>query len=324
MKKLTLLIITLVLLSACRYKDLCYDHNHDTDHNVSLKLSLDIDLDVDLEVSVEAHTKIDTPSLMKINFYEPVKGNLSETEYTGPTGGPIHVNPGQYRMVIYSFDTEWTDIRGESNINTLEAFTSDVTDLKWKQFANFAKGINREQAAPIIYTPDHVLVTQKDVEIPAYSTEGEYVITITATAATILETYGFEVKNIEGIEYIASVDAFITNQARSHYFGRGERSSDSATIYFPMEVDKEKKTLKTTFNTFGKLPGESRSLLHILLIDSDGNEFTLTTDITDQFTHTDHEIIITDSIVIPKPEGGGGIDPSVDDWENHDEDVNIG
>ena len=321
--RLIMAIAALALLAGCQYKDLCYDHNHWAEENLSLQLNLKLELDVNLEVSEEAHTKIEIPTYMVAAFYDPESGALRKTEFVGPYGGPLHVDPGTYNMVVYSFDTEWTQVRGESNVNTLEAFTSDITALKMQVMAQFTESDDDQMPGPIIYTPDHLLMTQKEVGIPPYSTE-EYVITVTATAATIVETYGFEVKGITGIEYISSVEAFVTNQARSSFFGRGERSEDPATIYFPMEVNKETGTLKTTFNTFGKLPGESHSYLHILLMDSQGNPYTITEDITDQFTNPEHTIVVEDSIVIPQPDGGGGIAPSVDPWDEVNQDVPIG
>jgi len=261
---------------------------------------------------------------MVVAFYDPQDGTLLKTEYTGPFGGPLQVNPGTYNMVVYSFDTEWTQVRGESNVNTLEAFTSDITALKLPLMAHFYSSSDDNPPGPIIYTPDHLLMTQKEVEIPPFTTESQ-VITITATANTIVETYAFEVRNITGIEYISSVEAFVTNQARSSFFGRGEKSTEPATLSFPLEVDREEGILKSTFNTFGKLPGESHSYLHLLLFDRQGNPFTITDDITEKFYNPDHVIVIEDSIVIPKPEeGGGGIAPTVDPWEEINQDVPIG
>ncbi|MBR1878025.1 MAG: DUF5119 domain-containing protein [Paludibacteraceae bacterium] len=323
MKKLILFAALLLIFASCRYKELCYDHNHQPAYNLSLKLNLDLDLDVDLEVSDEAHTKIKVPELMKVCFYAPQSGALIHTAFVGPYGGDIQVPPGSYKMVVYAFDTEWTWIRGESDQNSLEAYTSDITTQKQQMLAHATQSGKYNAPGPIIYTPDHLLVAKKDVEIPVY-TLGQQVVTVTATAATIVETYGFEVPNIDGIEYIASVEAFVTNQARSSYFGRGEKSTEAATVSFPLDVNKEKGVLKSTFNTFGKLPGESMSYLHIVVTDAEGNIYTVTDDITDQFDDPDHTIVIEDSVIIPKPETSGGIAPTVEEWENVNTDVPIG
>jgi hypothetical protein len=317
----------LSLFTSCRYKDLCYDHNHDTTPNLVLRLELNLDLDIEIDVDIqdENHTQIKIPSYMVVCFYDTLSGSLKYMEYVESYGGPLHVNPGTYDMVVYSFDTEWTQVRGENHIDSLEAFTSDITATKAPQFALFPRKDTTETApGPIIYTPDHLLVTNKRVEIPPYSIE-EQVITVTATAATIAETYSFEVQNIEGIEYVSSVEAFITNQARANYFGREELCTDPATIYFPMEVNRTGNSIKSTFNTFGKLPGEIRSYLNILMIDSEGKAHTRVTDVTEQFGDSLHTIVLKDTIVIPAPSaGGGGIAPTVEEWEEVNRDVPIG
>lgn len=329
MKKLftfnfSLFTLAALLLTSCQYKDLCYDHPHNENYNLSLLLELKLELDVDVEVSVETHTQIEKPDYMKVLFYNPQTGMLSDSEIVGADGGNIYEDPGIYDMLVYSFGTEWTQIRGENNINTLEAFTSDITATKSRLLRAFTRGEDDEPQGPIIYTPDHLLVAHEKVVIPEFSEENR-VITLTANAKTVVETYGFQVTNITGIEYIASVEAFVTNQARSTFFGRGEKSTEPATLYFPIEVNPSEGYIHTSFNTFGKLPGESRSYLHILIKNTSGEEVKISVDITDQFEKEDHKIIIDEEIDIPAPEdSGSGIAPTVDPWEEEKHDVPIG
>lgn len=321
----TCLLAVLALFGSCRYKDLCYDHNHSTAHNFFLKLTLNLDIDIDVEVENVDFTKIKVPELMVVCFYDTLTGAVRNRSYVGPYGGDLHVDPGVYNMVVYAFDTEWTWVRGEAHIDSLEAYTSDITDIKSPLFLQAAQKDSSQVApGPIIYTPDHLLVTRKRVEIPPYSLEKQE-ITIEATASTIVESYRFRVKNISGVEHVASVDAFISNQARASFFGRGELSKEPATIYFPMEVDRRGKMFKCSFNTFGKLPGESKSYLNVVITDTQGKPHTLVTDITEQFEDTTHTIVIEDSVIIPPPaSSGGGIAPTVEDWEEEVHDVGIG
>ena len=318
-----LLLTSAFILASCEYKDLCYDHNHEENYNLSLQLELKLELDVDVEVSVETHTKIEKPDYMKVMFYNPQTSTLSNNDIVGADGGHIYQAPGIYNMLVYNFGTEWTQIRGEGSINTLEAFTSDITATKASVLRAFTRAGEEEPPGPIIYTPDHLLVAHEAIEIPPF-TEEERIITLTANAKTVVETYGFQLTNISGIEYISSVEAFVTNQSRSTFFGRGEKSTEPATIYFPIEVNPSEGYIHTSFNTFGKLPGESRSYLHILITNTSGEEVHVSVDITDQFEKEDHEIIIDEEIDIPTPEGGGGIAPTVDPWEEENHDVPIG
>lgn len=318
-----MLLVASTILTSCRYKELCYEHDHGLDYNLILKLTLDLEIDSTMDVSDEAHTKIHIPTYMVVNFYDIMSGDLKKQEFVGPYGGPLSVTPGTYDMVVYAFDTEWTQERGEGNRKTLEAFTSDITAMKSPLFALFGKKDSTTAPGPIIYTPDHLLVARKRVEIPQPSID-QQVITVEATASTIIETYEFEVTNIDGIEYISSVEAFVTNQARSNFFGRREVNPEPATIYFPVGVSRKKGMLKTTFNTFGKLPGESHSFLNIIVVNSEGKPFVYIADITEQFEDTTHTIVIEDSIHIPAPTPAGGITPTVEEWTEEIHDVPLG
>lgn len=324
-----MLVLTLMSLSSCKadLRELCYDHDHSGDYSAMLELDLqlDLDVDVDVDVDVDTHTEIQIPQYMKVCFYSPETGALLNTEFVSGTGGPIHMSPGKYNMVVYSFGTEYTQIRGEGDINTLEAFTSDITATKSAAFAHFTRANETTPPEPIIYTPDHLLVANEGIEIPAFSVTRR-VITLSALTGSIVRTYSFEVKSVIGAEYIESCEGFVTNQARTSFFGRGEVNPQAATLSFPVSVDKKHNRLITAFNTFGKLPGESHTYLHILIRDTGGEEHYITEDITDQFEKPDHKIVIEEPVEIPQPEGGGGggIAPSIDPWEDVNHDVPIG
>lgn len=320
------LLLATLLLTACQadLRELCYDHRHQDKSRLTLALNLKLDVDIEIEVLTE-QTRITEPEYMKVCFYSPAKTTLQSTEFVSGKGGPLHTSPGLYDMVCYSFGTEYIQIRGEGDISTLEAFTSDITASRASTFAKFTRGAGDEAPGPIIYSPDHLLVARETVEIPSYEETGDQVITIEAIAATIVETYSFRVPHVNGVQYVESVEGYVTNQARSSFFGRGEVNTEPATICFPVETDIQNGQFKTSFNTFGKLPGESRSFLHIVIKDTGGKEYRISTDITDQFLKPDHEIIIDDEIDIPQPESrGGGIAPTVEPWQEETHDVPIG
>ena len=130
-----IMLMSLGLFSSCEYKELCYDHHHDKDYTAMLVLKLQLDVDVEIEME----SKIEPPEYMKVCFYSPETQGLQSTEFVGTYGGPLHTAPGSYDMLVYSFGTEYIQIRGESDINTIEAFTSDITPLKMRILASFAE-----------------------------------------------------------------------------------------------------------------------------------------------------------------------------------------
>ncbi len=320
-----LMLLIMAVFVSCERMEL-YDIENTMHLDLKLKLKLDIKVDIDIkkDLDIDIEDSIRMPEHNKVLFYSPSSASLMHTEFVDSTGGNISTPPGTYDMLVYSFGTEYVQIRGESSIKTIEAFTSDITATKSGVLRSFTRDGEEEPPGPIIYPPDHLLVASEKVEIHDY-TDRSYTATIHAEANTIVKTYTFEVNNIEGFEYIEKCEAFVTNQSRSSFFGIGEISSEPATLSFPVGVSRKKKVLYTTFNTFGKLPGESRSYLYILITDTGGQEHRVETDITDQFVNEDHRIIINKPIVVPEPPShGGGISPSVNPWDEENQDVPIG
>lgn len=314
-----LLLAATLLLAACDYKELCYDHSHR--YHLMLELSLKLDMGYDFEVDDETHTKINLPEVMKVNYYDPLTNKERSSEYVKGNGGELFVERDSYNMVVYNFGTEWTQVRGEGDINTLEAFTSDITDLKTRELSSFTRSGEYEAPGPIIYTPDHLLVSHLKVDLPRFIEDS--VMTIKADGETIIETYSFEMPNVTGVENIKEIEAFVTNQARGNYFGRGELRAEPCTIYFPIEPKAGTQGIKTAFNTFGKLPGESRCYLHIIFRDTAGREILASEDITEQFVNPGHYIVVDDPVDVPEPEPSG-IAPTVEPWEEVIHDVPIG
>lgn len=319
-----LCVMVLAAVVACKRMPLYDLEESAVELELKLDLKLDLKVNLDVHVDVEIDTVIPTPEHMKVCFYSPETDNLKYTEYVGPTGGSISTPAGTYNMVVYTFGTEYVQVRGEGNINSLEAFTSDITSTKGATLRGFTRTDIEEPKGPIIYTPDHLLTARETVVIPEMANEDRTVI-IHAEASDVVETYGFMVETVIGAEYIESCEAFVTNQARSSFFGIGKVNTEPATLWFPVGVDRKKGCLYTTFNTFGKLPGESRCYLHILVRDTGGEEHHFSVDITDDFEREDHTIEVKDPIDIPEPEShGGGIAPTVDPWDEENHDVPIG
>ena len=323
-KRFGIIFLVLLTVFSCQRMPLYDLERQAVELVLSLRLDLDIELDLEVDVDIEVENSIKVPEYNKVLFYSIDEDNLRYTEFVGSYGGAISTPAGRYRMVSYNFGTEYVEIRGEGNSNTLEAFTSDITATKAAALKAFSRSGEDEPSGPIIYAPDHLLVARETVIIPVMTRESQSV-TIEATASTIVKTYSFEVHSVIGAEYIESAEAFVTNQARSSFFGRGEISQEPATICFPVGVDRKKGCLYTTFNTFGKLPGESRSYLHILVRDTDGQEYRFSEDITNQFENPENHIVIDEEVEIPEPPShNGGIAPTVNPWDEENHDVPIG
>ena len=303
------IILLLLFLSSCHFIPV-----YEQEKSVALELGLDLSTDLEEDA-------IEVPEHFKACFYGWDNGLLSNTHYVGSTGGDVTVPSGSYTLLVYTFGTESVQIRGESSLETIEAFTSDITASKMKSYRRFS---TKALEDPIVYTPDHLLVAKEEVTVPEFF-KGNQRVMLQAEASTIVQTFVFEMTQLTGLEYVESAEAFVTNQSRSYFIGKGEASDESCTVWFPVEVNREEGTLTAVFNTFGVRTGEdSKTYVHFIMRDTGGDEHNYSMDITEKVVAPRHVIEIEEEIDIPQPEGTGGITPEVNPWLEETREVPIG
>lgn len=297
--------------------------------------------EVNLSLNIKTHVanagEVPAPETMRVDLYDVKTGKLKYTDYIEAEGGYIHPAPGTYDMVIYNIGTEAVQIRNESDINEIEAYTSEVSAFLKGQLAQFFADIAKIKESQerskspadekVIYEPDHIFVGRADeVEIPVIYEGEEREVVIEVDAHPEVETWKVTVANVKGLEYVQNVVAVISGQAESHFIGRGEDSGESVSIYFEKKKDMENKVLTGTFNTFGKHPTEKGILsLDINVTDTGGSDHHFHFDVDSQFQdNPDSHIVIDDPIEIEEPKvAGGGFAPSVDDWEDVNTDIDL-
>lgn len=297
--------------------------------------------EVNLSLNVKTHVanagEVPAPETMRVDLYDVKTGKLKYTDYIEAEGGYIHPAPGTYDMVVYNIGTEAVQIRNESDINEIEAYTSEVSAFLKGQLAQFFADIAKIKESQerskspadekVIYEPDHLFVGKADeVEIPVIYEGEEREVVIEVDAHPEVETWKVTVANVKGLEYVQNVVAVISGQAESHFIGRGEDSGESVSIYFEKKKDMENKVLTGTFNTFGKHPTEKGILsLDINVTDTGGSDHHFHFDVDSQFQdNPDSHIVIDDPIEIEEPKvAGGGFAPSVDDWEDVNTDIDL-
>lgn len=341
LKHIAIILTALIAISGCKRIPL---------YEASTKVYLQIDhnLGIDHEVELSAETTFDSEYLKKIEgkmpeyvevlFYDINTHLLIKSQILNAEGGQIYLPVGEYDMVIYSFGTESTQTANTHHRFEAEAFTSDITKqmaskLSWlKADSDSTKAdVRGYEDDPIIHEPDHLYVAHGErIEIPSFEQQQED-IELHATSNSIVEVYSLEVVGIKGAENIEKVEAFITGQIGSNYFGMPKPSGNAATLYTDMRVDPANSRLFCLFGTFGKLPGaENNIYLDITVTDSGGGQYRYIFDVTEQFDDPDNDnnkLIIDASDIIDIPDaahGGSGLLPSVDPWEDVEVDIPLG
>lgn len=320
---LILLVASVMMAASCQRRDFA---ERTTGVNLILKVN----------TQIVNSSNVALPEIMRVDLYDVNTGRLAYTDYVGPEGGYIHPIPGDYDIIIYNIGTESTKVRNESYINDIEAYTSEVSSYLKGQLSKFLASVAKsktsksETKAPedekVVYEPDHLFVGKAQmVNIPVmYEDEEEREVVIEMDAHSVVETWKVSVTNIIGLEYVRSVVAIISGQSASHFIGREEASEESVSVYFTKSKDEVNNALVGTFNTFGKLPTAQGMLsFDINVTDTAGEEHHFHFDVDSQFMdNPDNHIVVDEKIEIEEPKvGGGGFDPTVDDWEDVKTDI---
>lgn len=227
---------------------------------------------------------------VQVMFYHRETHELMFTYVLPAKGGEIVLPPGLYDMVLYGVGTERTQIRSLKKYQWIEAYTEN-TDRP-----------SVFDGQDVLYSPDHLYVARRrDLEISSMRAMDQ-VQKIRVEASSIVEEYSLEVAITEGAEYIDRVEAYISGQARSNYFARPELRAEAVSLYLDMNFLPKENLLQSTFETFGKLPGEqSEVFLRVSIINIDGTTQDHIYDITDEFEQDDNQLLIDDSIVVDIP-----------------------
>lgn len=331
-----LLLVCTLLAGACQRRPFS---SRNTGVNLVLKINTRIVNQVDVAL----------PANMRVGMYNPDNHSLSYADFVGPEGGYISPEPGTYDILVYNFETESTILRGEDDFLKAEAYTNEISPYlkgqikplleqrrKLRQERLAASSVSETAATDdeerVVYEPDHLFVGRvKGQDIPRLLLEeGDREIVIEVDATSIVETWKIEIRGVQGAEYISSISAIISGQAASTYLYSGEDSDESVSVYFTMQTNRARTSdegmIMGSFNTFGKKPGvESELSLDVSITDSGGNTYDLHYDITSDFQdNPERVIVIEDDISIDPPSsGGGGFDPSVEDWDNVTSDIEL-
>ena len=331
-----LLLVCTLLAGACQRRPFS---SRNTGVNLVLKINTRIVNQVDVAL----------PANMRVGMYNPDNHSLSYADFVGPEGGYISPEPGTYDILVYNFETESTILRGEDDFLKAEAYTNEISPYlkgqikalleqrrKLRQERLAASSVSETAATDdeerVVYEPDHLFVGRvKGQDIPSLLLEeGDREILIEVDATSIVETWKIEIRGVQGAEYISSISAIISGQAASTYLYSGEDSDESVSVYFTMQTNRARTSdegmIMGSFNTFGKKPGvESELSLDVSITDSGGNTYDIHYDITSDFQdNPERVIVIEDDIKIDPPSsGGGGFDPSVEDWDDVKTDIEL-
>lgn len=302
-------------LTSCVHKELCYNHAHTVDVNVVF----------DWRDAPEA-----SPASMSLYLF-PVDGSEAlRYDFTGRDGGTTRVPIGHYNAICLNSDTENVLYRNIKDINTFEVYTRPVSLLAGLSSllgkannAPMADGTENENVASEL----EPLWTDRSMQVLEFNlTEKSKTVVFYPQPATCF--YDVEIRNAKNLKYISGVSCALSSLAGGMIPYHEKVTDELVTIPFDAVVHLEESTITGDLLTFGySSDAAKKHQLTVYAVLADDSKWYYTYDVTDQihnardprFVH-----IVVDGLPLPKPiVNGGGFQPSVNDWTSVDVDINM-
>lgn len=305
----------LVFGASCRHMPL-YDPTS------GVWLSLDIKLRTEGGAEEGQGTKaipVKYPKNVRVLVYSVETGALVAEDFVAATGGFIDIPVGTYDFVVYGLGTESVRVSGtESATGALASLSAVGADLSMRN--NGTEGQEELNLRyPVMYEPDHLFVGKaSNMYIPARAGVSE-TVHIDMELVSMMETWTFVARNVQGAENIRKLTCYITGQIPKRYLWDMRYPSDEACA-LPLDVSyvPESGTIEGSFNTFGRHAMTSSSVFLNVMIQNDaGSMYQWIFNVTDQFEdpmNKDRVLVVDRPIVIPMGDEGG-FRPDVSDWD---------
>ena len=302
-----LAVMLLPLFTACEHKDLCYDHPH----------SASVEVVFDWTEAPDAH-----PATMSLYLYPEDGSEPMRYEFTKREGGTIVVPEGMYDALCVNSDKETHRIVDKERMETFQVTTGNTRSLRGtlatrSETAPKARGAEEERNVmePEALWSDHA--EKLDIS-PASG-----VRRIVLTPKPRVNTCSVEVRNVENLRHVSALSASLTGMAGGWLAGIDELTTEKVTIPFEVCAN-EDKTPDPAKNGIVEENGELYYYVNGVIQTGwhtiDGNTYYFEADVTGQLhdpaQDPTHIVIVIDKLPLPKPiTGGGGLQPTVKDWE---------
>lgn len=285
-------------------------------------------LDLHIERNVTNYPlEDDAPGTMRVMFFDATTKEFISHDYVSHEGGYIFAPHGNVDMVVYNLEAGETHIRNDYSWMDIEAYTEYINDFQRNQFARYinSRVDTRPSYDDIRVTPGHLFVAREEnLYIPQHIDNDVFVIS--TTAKSVVESWSIEINGVKGAEWVGGVTMMISGQVGSHFIARGVPSTDSIALYFDTATKQRGGvTISSRFETFGReQTSGDMVLLSVLFIDTQGHSYLYNFDVSSQMgNNPEQHIVINADIEIPEPMVGGGFEPSVDNWDEFEYDIDI-
>ena len=304
--------LTLLTMTSCYQKELCYTHPHTQDVNVVFDWKND---------------PTAKPATMSLYTFTKDEGKDMRYEFTDYHGGKAKIALGVYDALCINSDGPRNYFRNIEKRETFEVYTQDAKKIESisEMVVNLprARGAENER---VVFHPDKVWsdVTQ----LPFVLTQNEgiqnVIQTLTLYPKPLFCTYTVEIRNAKNLQHIKGLSATLSSLAGGIMAVTGAPTEELVTVAFDVRKYQNGTSIHGSFRNFGynyRLSNIKNILMMYALLD-DGSRKFVTYDVTDQVRKAPdprHVHIILDGFsVTPYIGNGSGFRPTVSGWERVD------
>lgn len=296
------------------------------------------------DYSLEYQKPTVIPEHYRVNMYDSETGKLIYKDFIPDGGGHIISKPGKFLCFLCNFDEGHLVLTGEKDISTFHITGPDAgadadstfqtMQKKFKAALESAQetkgGTTKADGNDIPYIDQRVMALddyfwagQSEADIPFLAASDEsYTITVNTTS---VPKQGYvQLNGIVGVEYISSIQCFVTNLAGGINPVTRELDSENVTEKFYIRyVD---GIACGTFLYFGINGGNEPHFLYALVTDTAGGRYLYVYNLGPIEDGKGLFFNIDSGIIVPEPEtsGGGGFNPTVNDWNVVYNEISLG
>lgn len=306
--------------------------------SVEIELQHDYSLPFKQEETLPEHYRVDMYGC---------DSTLSYTDFVSENGGGIRGTAGLFKCFVCNYDAGHLLISGEDCMSTFHVTgpTADATvrGLYAQCRSSYAKALSRagtgtegekssdtdnffarDDSARVMALPEYLWAGRADVEIPV-TAETDERFRFTVSTFPVTRQGRLTVRSVDGIQYISSMTVFLTNMSAGG--NPVQRTIDEETVTQAFEIYAAGDSVASgTFAYFGLTERilKKSHMLYLLIRDTGGGHYLYVFDAGRQMNSSmtagggeELNLLIETDIRVPEPsvEGGGGIRPSVGDWE---------
>lgn len=325
--------------AACNHKDLCYMHTHTTKIKVVY----------DWRDAPQA-----SPRGMCVFFYSTEHPEqFYRFDFDNTAGGEIEIPVGKYRLITYNNDTEAVRFSATNIYEGHKAYTRDGDLLEPLYGNGITTTATTDNGERVVITPDGLWGCHAtDVEITEHGltyTITHYFDDTRADEATTQTThsgdqiitlyphdmlchYSYEVRHVDHADHISKISASLSGMAGSMNMCDERLETEPVTLPVSGKADAANQKVTGSFLTFGHYGSATynhRMTFYVVMDDgskykiSDGSDLDVTSQVDNAPDRRNVHIII-DHIKVPDTASSDdGWIPTVDDWDVHNEDLNI-